>query len=47
MTLMALLLSLLMLAFSSLGSVSSSGVEGLGLLRKVNVKVLTPVISSA
>jgi hypothetical protein len=44
---MALLLSLLMLAFSSLGSVSGSGVEGLGLVHKVSVKVLTRVISSA
>jgi hypothetical protein len=35
-----------MLAFSSLGSVSSSGVEGLGLLRKVNVKVLTADLQS-
>ena len=38
--LLALLLALLMLAFSSLGSVGNSSVEGLGLLHRVNVKVL-------
>ncbi len=39
-TLLALLLALLMVAFSSLGSVGNPGVEGLGLLHEVNVRVL-------